>query len=42
VINEDREVVSRSPEMETEKDASAWFKREVDALLAAAEVAGQR
>jgi hypothetical protein len=41
VINEDREVVSRSPEMETEMDANAWFKREVDALLAAAEVAGQ-
>lgn len=40
VINEDRKVVSRSSELESEKDANAWFKREVDALLAAAEVAG--
>jgi len=35
VINEDREVLSRSPEMESEKEANAWFRREVDAILAA-------
>lgn len=35
VSNDDGEVLSRSPEMGSEQEANAWFKREVDAILAA-------